>query len=155
MIYGFYGALCVFSSEDFCHLAWRIAADMSKKERFYVDVEERSVITLAIDAEDDVEAEDLAEAYVAANVLPSEMYFVDRTAIAYTADEQPALERTAIPMARELDPVTAVTRDFRRTIEGYACWQGLSAEEILGAAQTALDDLKRVLTARPSAKMGM
>lgn len=128
---------------------------MAKKERFYVDVEERSFITLAIDADDDAEAEDLAEAYVAANVLPSEMYLADRTAIAYTADEQPAMARSAIPVTREIDPAAAVTRDFKRTIENYTGWQGLSTEEILGAAQTALDDLKRVLTAQPSAKMGM
>lgn len=128
---------------------------MAGKERFYVDVEERSFITLAIDAEDDAEAEDLAEAYVKANVLPSEMYLSDRTAIAYTVDEQPAMGLSAIPVTREIEPLAAVTRDFKRTIEGYVGWQGLSAEEILGAAQTAMDDLKRVLTAQPTAKMGM
>jgi hypothetical protein len=128
---------------------------MAKKERFYVDVEERSFITLAIDAEDDAEAEELAEAYVVANVLPSEMSLSDRTAIAYAPDEQPGMALMAISVEREIIPAAAVTRDFKRTVEGYVGWQGLSVEEVLGAAQAALDDLKRVLTAQPSAKMGM
>jgi hypothetical protein len=133
----------------------KTGGSVAKKELFYVDVEERSFITLAIEAEDDAEAEDLAEAYVTANVLPSEMYLSDRTAIAYSADEQPAMALSAISITREVDPASAMTRDLKRTVEGYIGWQGLSTEEILGAAQTALDDLKRVLTAQPTAKMGM
>ena len=128
---------------------------MAKKEVFYVDVEERTFITVAVEAEDDMEAEEIAEAYVVANVLPSEMYLLDHAAIAYAADEQPRMAQSSISIHRELDPGSAITRDFKRTIEGYIGWQGLSADEIMASAQTALDDIRRVLTARPSTKIGM
>ena len=128
---------------------------MSEKDLFYVDVEERSFITLAVEAEDDAEAEELAEAYVAANVFPSEMSFSDRTAMAYTADEQPAMAVSAVSITREVDPFSAVTRDFKRTIEGYIGRQELSAEDILGAANSVLEEIENEVLAKPVAKMGV
>lgn len=128
---------------------------MHKNELFYVAVEERVLVTVAVEAQDDLTAEALAEAFVVSNVLPSEMSLLDRTAIAYTHAEQPAMAASALSINRDMDPVDAVARDFKATIKSYPGWQGLSPEVIINAAQAAVDELKRGLSVSPVANRKM
>lgn len=128
---------------------------MPEKELFYVDVEERAYITISIEAEDAIEAADLAEEYAIKNVFPCEMTFADRSVIAYTANTYEGLEGSAVPMDKGQDPLADATAHLRRAIQDVIGHYGLSREDILGAAKAVVEELESQIAAKPAVKMGV
>jgi hypothetical protein len=128
---------------------------MSDKETFYVDVEERAYITVAVEAEDAIEAADLAEEYVIANVFPCEMNFADRSVIAYTKDTYEDIAENAVPMDKGADPLADATAHLRRAAQDVIGYHGLTKEAILGAARAVVEELEAEIAAMPAVKMGM
>jgi hypothetical protein len=128
---------------------------MSEKELFYVDVEERAYITIAIEAEDAIEAADLVEDYVVGNVFPCEMTFADRSVIAYPVDNYDGMADGVVLMDKGQDPLADATAHLRRAIQDVIGHHGLSREDILGAAKAVVEELEAGIAAKPAVKIGV
>lgn len=128
---------------------------MSEKELFYVDVEERVHITVAVEASSESEAEAIAEKYVTDNVFPCEMRFVDRSAVVYSPDEYDDMADEAVLMGKGTDPLADATAHLRSAVRDVIGHHGLSKEDILGAARAVVEELEAEIAAMPAVKMGV